>query len=90
MLDREVTVINPLGLHARAAAQLVRLANTFCSDVRLKREDMAVDVDAKSILNVLYIAASKGVELHIITNGQDEAEAMSAVEALFTSGFGEI
>jgi phosphocarrier protein HPr len=89
MLDHTVTVVNVLGLHARTAAQLVRLANTFRCDIRLKREDTGIEADAKSILNVLYIAASKGIELHIVTDGDDEAEAMAAVEALFTGGFGE-
>ncbi len=90
MLDRTVTVINPLGLHARAAAQLVRLASTFQCSIALKRDDTGIEADAKSILNVLYVAASKGVELRVITDGSDEHEAMAAVVHLFTSGFGEI
>jgi phosphocarrier protein HPr len=90
MLDRTVTVINPLGLHARAAAQLVRRANKFRCSVTLKRDDTGVAADAKSILNVLYIAATQGVEVHIVTDGEDESEAMQAVENLFTTGFGEI
>jgi len=90
MLDRTVTVINPLGLHARAAAQLVRLAHTFACSITLKRDDTGIEADAKSILNLLYIAASKGVTLHIITDGADEADAMAAIEQLFITGFGEL
>ena len=78
-----------LGLHARAAAKLVRLAITFRCEIRLKRDDTGVEADAKSILSVLYIAASKGVDLHIIADGDDESEAMKAVEGLFTTGFDE-
>ena len=90
MLDRTVTVVNPLGLHARAAAQLVRVASTFDCSITLRRADTGVEADAKSILNVLYIAASKDLELHIVANGDDEADAMTAVEGLFLNGFGEI
>jgi phosphotransferase system HPr (HPr) family protein len=56
----------------------------------IRREDTGVEADAKSILNVLYVAASQGVELQIITDGLDEGEAMTAVDELFVSGFGEI
>ena len=90
MLDHTVTVVNALGLHARAAAQLVRLAQQFGCSIQLKRDDIGVEADAKSILNVLYIGASKGVEIHIVTDGEDEAEAMAAIEHLFVTGFGEI
>ena len=90
MLERIVTVINPLGLHARAAAQLVRLANTYRCSIMLRRTDKLIEADAKSILNVLSIAASRGVELNITTDGEDEASAIDAVERLFPNGFGEI
>ena len=90
MLDRTVTVVNPLGLHARAAAQLVRLASTFLCSVTLRRDDTGVEADAKSILNVLYIAASQGIKLHIVTDGEDEEAAMKAVGNLIINGFGEI
>ncbi|MBV9215789.1 MAG: HPr family phosphocarrier protein [Acidobacteria bacterium] len=90
MLERTIAVINPLGLHARAAAKLVRLATQFESAVWLYRQDTGVEADAKSILNVLYIAASCGVELKITVDGTDEIDAMKAVEQLFAAGFGEI
>jgi len=90
MLEREIKVINPLGLHARAAAQLVRLANNFTSNILLERRDNAVFANAKSILSVLTLAASMGTELYIKVTGEDEIEAIDAVEALFRTGFGEI
>lgn len=89
MLEATVRLTNALGLHARAAAQLVRMANRFKSSIILKRRDNAVTANAKSILSVLSIAASFGVELLIITNGEDEAEALTAIKALFVGKFGE-
>jgi phosphotransferase system HPr (HPr) family protein len=90
MLEREIKVINPLGLHARAAAQLVRLANSFHSNIMLERLDNAVFANAKSILSVLTLAASMGTELSIKVTGEDELDAVEAVEELFRTGFGEI
>ena len=90
MLEGTVKVINPLGLHARAAAQLVRLAGTFRSRILIKRTDNAVFADAKSILSVLTLAASMGRELVLNVDGEDEAEAFEAVSNLFRNGFGEI
>ena len=90
MLEGTVKVINPLGLHARAAAQLVRLAGTFRSRILIKRTDNAVFADAKSILSVLTLAASMGRELELNVEGEDEAEAFEAVSNLFRNGFGEI
>lgn len=90
MLERHLTVINALGLHARAAAQLVRLAGRFRCQIILKRLDNGVTANAKSILSVLYIAAGYGVELNVTAVGEDEIEAITAIEKLFTDGFGEI
>lgn len=90
MLEREIKVINPLGLHARAAAQLVRLANSFKSNIVLERRDNAVFANAKSILSVLTLAASMGTELNLKVTGEDEFDALNAVEELFRTGFGEI
>lgn len=90
MLEAKIKIINQLGLHARAAAQLVRLAATFKSRIKLKRRDNAVFADAKSILSVLALAASKGVELDLEVEGADEQAALQAVEHLFSSGFGEL
>ncbi|CAN5346761.1 HPr family phosphocarrier protein [soil metagenome] len=90
MLERTLTVINPLGLHARAAAKLVRLACTYESAVKIEKLDTGVDADAKSILSVLYIAAGFGSSISITVEGPDEIEAVAAIEQLFRSGFGEI
>ena len=89
MLSTRVIVNNELGLHARAAAQLVKCATPFQSHITLARPDSNRRVDAKSILNVLTLAASKGTELEISVEGTDEQDALSAIERLFESGFGE-
>ncbi len=90
MLEAKVKVINQLGLHARAAAQLVRLAAKFESRIILIREDNAVIADAKSILNVLSLAAAKGTEIKLQINGIDEEAALQSTVELFTNGFGEL
>ncbi len=90
MLKGQVSIVNDLGLHARAAAQLVRLASGFGSRIRLLRTDNAVIADAKSILSVLTLAASKGVILEIEIDGEDESAAFSAIESIFANGFGEM
>lgn len=89
MLEATVRLTNTLGLHARAAAQLVRLANRFKSSIILKRSDSNVTANAKSILSVLSIAASFGVELQVIADGDDEADAIAQIEKLFADKFGE-
>lgn len=90
MLNTRVKVINPLGLHARAAASLVRLAGTFQSDIKIRRTDNAVVADAKSILSVLTLAAAKSTELELEISGEDQKEAAKAIEEVFIKGFGEI
>lgn len=90
MLEGKVKVVNQLGLHARAAAQLVRLASDFDSRITLKRIDNSVVADAKSILSVLTLAASKGTYLEIEIEGEDEQVALPAISDIFVKGFGEI
>ncbi|HSI88061.1 MAG TPA: HPr family phosphocarrier protein [Pyrinomonadaceae bacterium] len=90
MLEGTVTIINPLGLHARAAAQLVRLSGTFKSRILIAREDSGVFADAKSILSVLTLAAGMGTQLGLTVEGEDATEAFAAVISLFEKGFGEI
>lgn len=90
MLEGKVKVINPLGLHARAAAVLVRLAGKYESKIIIARTDKNVIADAKSILSVLTLAAAKGTHLEISVNGEDEAEAFKAICEVFENGFGEI
>lgn len=89
MLEKRVVIVNRLGLHARAAAKLVRTASVYTSGVRLERVDGGAVADAKSILSVLLLAASRGTELRLTVEGADEAEAMSAVCNLIENGFGE-
>jgi phosphotransferase system HPr (HPr) family protein len=89
MIERRVLVTNRLGLHARAAALLVRTANAFQCALRLERLDAAATADAKSILSVLMLAASRGTELRAVADGADETEAINALCELFANGFGE-
>lgn len=90
MLKSEVKITNLLGLHARAAAQLVRLAGNFKSSIKLLRSDNGITANAKSILNVLTLAASKGTVLIVEIEGEDEEKALSAIEEIFANGFGEL
>lgn len=91
MVERTLLVTARLGLHARAAAKLVRLANGFQSKVLLRRvDDDAVNVDAKSILSVLMLAASCGTRLQASAEGIDEEAAMNAIARLFAESFGEV
>ena len=90
MRSIKVKIVNPLGLHARAAAVLVRLAGTFRSEIKIRRTDNQVVADAKSILSVLTLAASKGAEVEIEIEGADEKNAVKAIEEVFIKGFGEI
>jgi phosphocarrier protein len=83
----EVTVINRLGLHARAAAKFVHLASVFSSRVTVARD--GTRVDGKSILGLLTLAASKGTKLHLPVSGDDEAEAAAQLAELIRSRFGE-
>lgn len=89
MVERRVVVTNRLGLHARAAALLVRTASCFQSVLRLERADGTATADAKSILSVLMLAAGRGTELRATAEGADEGEAMGALCRLFADGFGE-
>ena len=87
MHERPVTIINKLGLHARAAAKLVSAASAFSSDVELSKDGQRVN--GKSIMGVMMLAASRGTELVIITNGRDEVAAADRIEALVAEKFGE-
>ena len=89
MIRYTVQVENELGLHARAAAKLVRLASRFVSDVHLAREGVRQQIDSKSILGILMLAASKGTRLIVSIEGRDEAEAGEAICRLFADKFGE-
>jgi phosphotransferase system HPr (HPr) family protein len=90
MLETEIKVVNPLGLHARAAAQLVRAAGKFSSRIIIKRADNNLLADAKSILSVLTLAAARGTFLSLEVDGEDEREAFDEIKTLFANGFGEL
>jgi phosphocarrier protein len=87
MLQREVEIVNRLGLHARASAKLTQVAGQFTSDVWVSRNGRRVN--AKSIMGVMMLAASQGSTIVLETDGPDEAEAMQAVCHLIASRFDE-
>ena len=89
MISRTVRVENHLGLHARAAARLVRAAAAYSSRISLERVGAGPAVDAKSILSVLMLAAARGTELAIIAEGDDESAAVDELSRLFAERFGE-
>lgn len=84
---RVFTIKNKLGLHARAAAVFVRLSSRFSCDVKLVKN--GYEVDGKSILGVLSLAAAKGSDIKVITKGEGSESAMNEIEELIESGFGE-
>ena len=88
MPTREITIINKLGLHARAAAKFVGVASSFPCQVRVGRSLEAL-VDGKSIMAVMMLAAGKGTSIVVETTGSDEDEAMVALLKLITDKFGE-
>lgn len=83
-----ITIINKLGLHARAAAKFVGVANRFPCEVRVGRSAEST-VDGKSIMSVMMLAAAKGSELYLETNGPQEQQALDALVALVNDYFGE-
>ena len=87
MIEREIEIVNRLGLHARAAAKLVHLAGSFACDVRLSQD--GEEVDGKSILGILLLAAGQGARINVRCAGDDEHEAMEAITALIADRFGE-
>ncbi len=87
MQQKQLTIINKLGLHARAAAKFVTLASSFSSEVDLSRDNQTVN--GKSIMGVMMLAASRGTLLTLTTNGVDEDEAIISIEELVLNRFGE-
>lgn len=87
MLTREFTIVNKLGLHARASALLVKTASRFSSEIKIERE--GVEVNGKSIMGIMMLAAAKGTIIIVKIEGQDQEEAMSALGDLIINGFGE-
>jgi len=87
MILREVAVVNKLGLHARAASKLVNCASCFAAEVWLSRGER--EINGKSIMGVLTLAAGKGTTLVIRADGADEAQAVDAIQHLIEDRFGE-
>ena len=88
MVEREVEIKNKLGLHARAAAKLVHIAARFKSDIKIRKGDEEVDV--KSILGILLLAAGRGSTITIKADGEDERDALDAIEKLIDAKFDEV
>ncbi len=87
MIESTVVVRNRAGLHTRPAAMVVKVASQFASDIYLVRDGF--NINAKSIIGVMTLAAEQGCELGVVVDGADEDQAHSAITELFTSGFGE-
>lgn len=87
MIQKEVEIVNKLGLHARAAAKFVSTASGFSSDIQVERNGQRVN--GKSIMGVMMLAASQGTEIELLINGEDEEEAAAALETLIANRFGE-
>lgn len=87
MVRREVIIANKLGLHARAAARLVQLASSFGSEIKIGRSGK--EVNGKSIMGVMMLAASRGSPIEIVASGEDEEQAVCSLEELIINRFGE-
>lgn len=87
MAERRVSIVNALGLHARAAARFVRLAGQYRSRISVTRGQQTVD--GKSILGLLFLSAARGAEIAIAADGDDASEAVDALSALVSQGFEE-
>lgn len=87
MLDKTVTIRNKLGLHARAAVKFVNLSNRFGSSVRIVKD--GDEIDGKSILGILTLAATQGTSIRLVVTGKDEEAAMAALVELIASRFDE-
>lgn len=87
MQEESITIINKLGLHARAAGKLVETTSRFSCDITIEKDGR--NVDGKSIMAMMMLAAGKGTEIRVKTNGDDESEAIKAIIALINHRFGE-
>lgn len=88
MISREVTVTNRAGLHTRPASMIVRTASRFDAEFYIQKD--GYEINGKSIIGVMTLAAEQGATLTLVFDGDDEAEAAEAVAQLFASGFGEV
>jgi len=87
-VEREIKIVNKYGLHARPAMQLVELANSYVSKIEVTKGDLTVD--AKSIMSVMRLAATKDSVLKLVADGADADEAITEIVALIADGFGEM
>lgn len=87
MENRIFSIVNRLGLHARAAAAFVQTAGKFSSEIWVEKDD--VEVNGKSIMGLLMLAAEKGSTINVRALGEDSVEAMNTLEELVAKGFGE-
>jgi phosphocarrier protein len=87
MMQKELLIENKLGLHARAAAQIVKAASAYTSKIALMKD--ALEVDGKSIMGIMMLAAAKGSTVLLVARGDDEKEAVAGLEKLFRDKFGE-
>ena len=88
MIEHDIEIKNKLGLHARAAAKLVHTAARFKCDIKIRKGDE--EVDGKSILGILLLAAGRGTTITVKANGEDEADAVEAIEKLINAKFDEV
>ncbi len=86
-MERTVSIVNQLGLHARAAAKLVTLASKFEADIKVRKDGR--EVSGKSIMGVMMLAAAKGTRITLTAEGHDAEQALSELEALVADRFGE-
>jgi phosphocarrier protein HPr len=87
MIDRTVTIRNKLGLHARAAVKFVNLANRFGASVKIVKD--GDEIDGKSILGILTLAATQGTSIRLVVSGKDEEAALTALTELIANRFDE-
>ena len=88
MIEKVVTVTNRAGLHTRPASMIVRTASQFQADFYIQKD--GYEINGKSIIGVMTLAAEQGADLTLIFDGKDEQEALKAMEAIFADGFGEV
>ena len=88
MVECDVTILNKSGMHTRPAAALVKLASQFRSEFFIEKD--GYEINGKSIIGVMTLAAEKGTTLHLVFDGSDEESAMKDVQELFINGFGEL
>jgi phosphocarrier protein len=87
MVERTVQIVNKQGLHARPAAEIVKIASKFASDITIARDDL--EVNGKSIMGVMMLAAECGAELTLRATGPDAEQAVGAISDLIAARFGE-